>query len=72
MITSNLYSIPPFQADRARGRDIELFVAPVGPDPNMAEVNGIASDPDSEHVYRAATSGEVQRAADELLTQLCQ
>ena len=50
---------------------IELYVAAVYNAPGMGEVNGIASDPDNEHVVMVPDADAVQQAASHLLDLLC-
>lgn len=59
-------------AEAAKRRDIELFSIAVGPSTNLPELNSVASDPESEHVYQMRTLAEVDRTADRLLEYLCQ
>ena len=40
--------------------------------PDLGEVNGIASDPDSEHVVLVPDEASIADAARILLDQLCQ
>ena len=44
----------------------------VGGGPDIEEMNGIASDPDSDYVYFVRTTGEVNNIANRLLDRLCQ
>ena len=60
------------QADRARSQGAEIFVVAIGDNPDMEEVNGIASDPDSQHVVRVRTPNGVSDGARALLDQICQ
>ena len=50
---------------------MEVFVVAVGTTADMAEVNGIASDPDNTHVVRVRNAQEVERGAEELADILC-
>ena len=58
-------------ANRAKAQGIDIYTVAIGDNPDMGEMNGIASDPDSQYMVRLATSDEVPRAADDLLTLLC-
>lgn len=60
------------EAQSARDDGIELFVVAVGRSPGLGEINDIASDPDSEHVYRVRDVSEVEQQAQSLLDALCQ
>ena len=46
-------------------------MAAIGSNPDMGEVNGIASDPDSSHVVRINDASEVESAAETLAAALC-
>jgi len=59
-------------ADRARKRNIEMYVAATSNNVNMGEVQGIANDPDNSHVVSLNSKGEAQSAASSILNQLCQ
>ncbi|KAI0210897.1 Collagen alpha-5(VI) chain [Lamellibrachia satsuma] len=59
------------EADRAREKNIEMYVAAVSNTVNMGEVNGIANDPDSTHVVRVRSQNDVKNAANQLLDRLC-
>ena len=59
------------EADRARQKNIEMYVAAVSDKVNMGEVNGIANDPDNTHVVRVRSQNDVQNAANQLLDRLC-
>ena len=60
------------EARRARQEGIEMYVVGVGENPNFGELNQIASDPDSEHVFRLGNMREVEEVSDDVLQQLCQ
>ena len=60
------------EAEAARRQNIELFSVAVGENPNLADLNPVASDPDSEHVYQMRTLTDVDRTANQLLDYLCQ
>ena len=59
------------EANRARQRNIEIFVAATTYKADMGEVNGIANDPDNTHVVRLRTKGESESSANQLLDRLC-
>lgn len=59
------------EADRARQRGVEMYVAAVTDQADMGEVNAIANDPDSTHVVRLRNKNEVNSAASSLLDRLC-
>lgn len=59
------------EADRARQRDVEMYVAAVTDQADMGEVNAIANDPDSTHVVRLRNKNDVNSAASSLLDRLC-
>ncbi|CAD5110740.1 DgyrCDS110 [Dimorphilus gyrociliatus] len=65
------------EARNMRQRNIEVFVVALD-DPqkqsvaNMNEANEMASDPDSSHVYRVRRENEVNQAADQLISWICQ
>ena len=54
-----------------RVSDARVFVAALTDQPDMNEINTIASDPDSDHVVRVRNEGEVQNGARILLDRLC-
>lgn len=58
-------------AAEAKRRGIELYSVAVGDSPDMGEIDGMASDPNSEHVVRLRGRDEVEEAADNLLNTLC-
>ena len=60
------------EAENAKGRDIELYVVAVGEGPDMNEVNGIASDPDSEYVFRLESENDIEDIADQIMEALCE
>lgn len=60
------------EASDARDDDIEIFVVALGESPRSSEVNGMASDPDSDHVVNLHDLNGVEGAVNELLDQLCQ
>ena len=60
------------EAEQAKNRDIEIYVVAVGPEPNMSEINDMASDPDSDHVIEARRPEDVESAASDLLNKLCE
>ena len=60
------------EAEECRDDNIELFVVAIGDNPGMTEVNGMASDPDTEHVFQVRDESEVNDEADRLLDILCQ
>ena len=59
------------EANMARQRNIEMYVAAITDHADMGEVNGIANDPDSTHVVRLRNDGEVSSAAATILDRLC-
>jgi len=59
------------EADNARKRNVEMYVAAVTTRANKGEVNAIASDPDSTHVVYVENNNKVSEAAKTLLRQLC-
>ena len=71
MIKINIFPQTLERAREARARGIEIFVVAVGEGVDMNEVNGMASDPDSEHVIRYSTGGDPNEAANDLLDLLC-
>ena len=60
------------EANQMRNQGIRVFSLATGDSPDMAEMNGIANDPDSEYVYRVRNSGEVDSVVGRLLDYLCQ
>lgn len=60
------------EAEQARNAGIEIFSVASGEDPNLNEMNGVASDPDSEHVYRVRDINDVDMVSGQLLDRLCQ
>ena len=59
------------EAEAARQRGIELFAVAVGRESNRVEMEGIASDPDSEHLLSMRTENEITSTANSLLDLLC-
>ena len=59
------------EAEAARRHGVEVFAVAVGQQSNAAEMAGIASDPDSEHLLSMRTENEVTATADSLLRLLC-
>jgi len=59
------------EAGEARRRGVELFAVAVGQQSNMAEMAGIATDPDSTHLLSMRTENEVESTARTLLDWLC-
>ena len=51
---------------------VEIYTIAIGDQVDMNEINGIASDPDSTHVYVVRTVNDVDPVADRLLARLCQ
>ncbi len=60
------------EAAQARSRGIDIYSVAIGENPDMAEVNGIATDPDSDFVLRMRGATEVEQTANDLLDRLCQ
>ena len=61
------------EADRAKGADgIELYVVSMLDEHNLGELNGIASEPDGDHVMIVRTVADLDKSADELARRLCQ
>jgi len=59
------------EADEARRRGVELFAVAVGRQANAAEMAGVASDPDGEHLLTMRTENDVTATANSLLDLLC-
>jgi len=59
------------EADVARQRRIELYAVAVGRRSNVAEMAGIASDPDSTHLLSMRSENELTSTATRLLDSLC-
>ena len=59
------------EAETARQQGIEMFVVGVGDDVHLAELNGIASTPASDHVIMIASTSDSGYAASDLLDKLC-
>ena len=60
------------EAEQARNAGIELFTVASGANIDLNEMNAVASDPDSEHVYRVQNINDVDRVSGLLLDRLCQ
>ena len=60
------------QASDLKRRGIDLLTVAVGTNPNMALLNDIASDPDSDFVYRLPDASQIDRTVDQILTYHCQ
>jgi collagen type VI alpha len=59
------------EADAARQRGIEIFAVAVGEQANMAEIDGLANDPNSQHEVILRTVNDVTPAASALIELLC-
>ena len=61
-------------AEDARSAGIEVIAVGIGHngDVDRAEVNGIASDPDSEHAFVLTSENELETIANDILDTLCQ
>jgi len=59
------------EAEAARRRGVEIFAVSVGQESNAAEMAGIASDPDGEHLLSMRSENEVTSTANSLLDLLC-
>jgi len=59
------------EAEAARQSGVELFSVSVGVRANPAEMAGIASDPDSEHLLHMRNEHEITSTANSLLSLLC-
>ena len=53
-------------------QNIKVYSIATGNEPDLAEMNGIASEPKNQHVYRLRNVGEVPSVANQLLNTLCQ
>ena len=60
------------EATLAKNNGIRLYTVALGDNPNMVELNSIASDPDSEYVFRLRDMSQVDSVARDILRQLCQ
>ena len=60
------------EAQNLKDNDVDIFVVAVNDDPDMGEVNGIASNPQSEFVHRLTQARDVEDVTNELLDILCE
>jgi collagen type VI alpha len=60
------------EAEQAKNAGIEIFTVASGENIDLNEMNEVASDPDSEHVYRVRDVNEVDSVSGQLLDRLCQ
>lgn len=60
------------EADKAKNENIRLMVVGIGAKMDAVEINGIASDPDSDNTFQLPGEGDLQTVADQILDQLCQ
>ena len=75
IITSGYSLLPDVtqtQAASVRQAGVELFVVSEAPQPNLIEIDGIATPPISTHVFTLSGSGNVVTASTGLLDALCQ
>ena len=56
----------------AKGAGIDIYSIALGETPNIRELNDIASNPESEYVFRLRGIQDVDDIADALLDRLCQ
>ena len=59
------------RAREARDDGIELYVIGVGDSTDMNEINGIASDPDEDHVFSVRDIDDIEDESAALLDRLC-
>ena len=60
------------QAGQAKGKGIEMYAVGLGANPNLIELNAIASSPESTHVFRLADKEQVRALAQQIMEeQLC-
>ncbi|ELU15429.1 hypothetical protein CAPTEDRAFT_157837 [Capitella teleta] len=59
------------RANEAKALGIEMYVVAVGENVNMAEINGVASNPTSEHVIIMDSIDSPENVANQVLDQLC-
>lgn len=55
-----------------KGDGVKIYSVSVGDGPQMSEIIGLASSPDSKYVVKLPTLGDVDLAAENLLNDLCQ
>ena len=60
------------EAVTVKDSDIELYVVAVGDNPNMNEINDIASEPNNQFVVQVSNPTEVQHAAELIMDHLCE
>ena len=60
------------EAEAARDEGIEIYVVALGDSPRMSEINGMASDPDSDHVFFVEDVGHAESVADDVVQELCE
>ena len=70
-ITLSHRIFPYLQVQELRRQGIETYSIAIGMNPNVGELNDIATDPDATHVFRIVDESEVDRALDSLLEELC-
>ncbi len=62
---------PIAEAETARSMGTEIFAVAVGPGPDIDQLNTIASDPDSEHVFPVADFEALATILDPLVLVVC-
>jgi collagen type VI alpha len=60
------------EATSAKQQGIELFAVGIGQDVNVAEIDGMASEPRQSHMVYVPTAADVDAGAKRLLDLLCQ
>ena len=59
------------EALRARNAGVRLIVIAMGQDVDNAEINAVASDPDSSNVYVMNDVTQLEQTASDVLDELC-
>lgn len=59
------------RANELRNSGVEIFSVALGERPNMAIINGMASDSTDDHVIQLEDKSKVASAANQLLAKLC-
>lgn len=62
----------PREAQAAKDADIEIFAVGITEDVDDYTLNGLASDPDDDHVFRVSDFNQLYRIVNEVIRKSCQ
>ena len=60
------------EANRAKDQDIEIITVAIGENVNLIELEQVASEVDSDHIYRLERTEDIDEVARRLLDYVCQ